>query len=83
MVVADFRTVADLRGMDFHGNVQTADTSGSGHQRRDGSLHIVGEIPAVRARIGAELLFIEGLQVIQRLLGRIAEDAVRVALKRC
>ena len=43
--------------------------------------HIRGQIPAVGARIGAELLFIKALEVVQRLLGGKAKNPVGVALQ--
>ena len=43
--------------------------------------HIRGQIPAVGARIGAELLFIEALEVVQRLLGGEAKNPVCVTLQ--
>jgi len=80
-MVADLRAVADLNGVGFFGNTHVVNTSGDGGKRRNGGFHIVRQKPAVRAGIGAELLFIERLQIIKRLLGRIAEQTVRVALK--
>ena len=59
-----------------------ADGGGNGHKLRHGGFQIVGEEAAVRAGIGAELLFIEGLQVVKRLLGGIAEAAVGLPLER-
>ena len=50
-------------------------------QRVYAALHVVGEVAAVGAGIGAELLFGEALQVIQRLLRRVPKQAVRIPLE--
>ena len=57
---------------------RAADTGG---QLRHFPLHIMGQEPAVGARIGQQLFLIQRLGVFQRLLGCIAEDAVRVPLE--
>ena len=46
-----------------------------------GLRHIAGQIPAVRAGIGQQLLFIERLGVVQGLLGRVAEHPVCLPLQ--
>ena len=38
--------------------------------------HIRGQIPAVSTGIGQQLLFVEGLCIVQGLLGRVAKDTV-------
>ena len=65
----------------MRGFCQTAYGGGRRHIRRDLFFHIVGEKAAVRPGIGAKLLFIESLQIVQRLLGRIAQRAVGVPLE--
>ena len=50
-------------------------------QCRDARLHIVRQIPAVRPGVSRELLVIEGLQVVQRLLGGVAQGAVGLPLE--
>ena len=47
----------------------------------DRPLHISGQKPAVSAGIGAELLFIQRLEIVQGLLGRIAELPVGIPLE--
>ena len=44
--------------------------------------HIVGQIAGIRARVGCQLLFIEHLHIVKRLLGGIVKQAVGLALKR-
>ena len=44
--------------------------------------HALRQIPAVRSRVGQQLLFIQGLRVVQRLLRGVAEQTVGVALER-
>ena len=46
-----------------------------------GLRHVAGQIPAVRAGIGQQLLFIERLGVVQGLLGRVAEHPVCLPLQ--
>ena len=46
-----------------------------------GFRHVNRQIPAVRAGIGQQLLFIERLGVVQSLLGRVAEHPVRLPLQ--
>ena len=45
------------------------------------ALHIVGQEAAVGARVGTELLFIERLEIVEGLLGGVAENTVGVALE--
>ena len=80
MMVADFLAVAYLFGKDGFRRGQTANGGSSGDIGRDAGSHIVGEIPAVRPGIGAELLFIQGLKIIQYLLCGIAQDAIGIPL---
>ena len=46
-----------------------------------GLRHVAGQIPAVRAGIGQQLLFIERLGVVQGLFGRVAEYPVCLPLQ--
>ena len=81
MVVADLGTVAYLgRVADFRG-LGPADSGGHGGQGRDLRLHVICQIPAVCPGIGTELFFIQALQVVQGLLGGIAQGAVGVPLE--
>ena len=82
VMVADLRAVTDLTGVELLRNVHTADRGGDGGKRRDGPFHIVCQESAVGAGISAEFLFIERLQIVERLLGRVAEQSVGVALER-
>ncbi len=43
--------------------------------------HVGGQIPAVRAGIGQQLLFVEALCVVKGLLRRVSEQAVRLTLQ--
>ena len=43
--------------------------------------HVGGQIPAVRAGIGQQLLFVEALGVVKGLLRRVSEQAVRLPLQ--
>ena len=63
MMVADLFAVDDLFCVD--GNFAGYSKVGSGlaNQIRQARLHILGQIPAVGARVGYQLLFIEGLGV--------------------
>ena len=81
MVVADLAAVADLSCVHTLRRGCFADGSGNGHKLRHRGFQIVGEEAAVRAGVGAELLFIEGLQVIKRLLCGIAQRAVGLPLE--
>ena len=48
---------------------------------RDRFRHVGGQIPAVRAGIGQQLLFIEALGVVKGLLRRVSEQAVCLTLQ--
>lgn len=81
MVVADLFAAAHLPRTDGCGRLRAADTGAAQRQRVYAAFHIVGEVAAVGAGVGAELLFIETLQIIQRLLRRVPKQAVRVPLE--
>ena len=81
MVVADLAAVAYPSCVHTHRRVCFADNGGHGCKLRHRGFQIVGEEAAVRAGIGAELLFIERLQIVQRLLGGIAQRAVGIPLE--
>ena len=80
-MIADLFAVADLRGVDGCRFVDAADGSGYLYKCRDLGFHVVGQAAAVCARIGADFLFIQALQIIECLLRRISEKPVGVALK--
>ena len=80
-MVADLAAVADLSCVHALRCGGFADGGSNGCKLRHGGFQIVGEEAAVRAGIGAELLFIEGLQIVKRLLGGIAEAAVGFSLE--
>ena len=82
MVVTDFGTVADLSQDDHSGSIRTGDISSAKRNASYAAFHIIRQISAVGAGIGAELLLIEALHIIQGLLGGIAMDAVRISLQR-
>ena len=50
-------------------------------QLRQHTGHIAGQIPAVRARVSKQLFLIQGLHIIQRLLGGEAKQTVGVTLQ--
>ena len=81
VVVADLGAVADRTGQHRLRRVHAAEGGGRSGQCRDPSLHVVRQIPAVCPGVGAELLFIEGLQVVQRLLGGVAQRSVGLPLE--
>ena len=80
-MIADLFAVADLRGVYGCRLADAADGSGHFYESRNLGFHVVGQAAAVRARIGADFLFIQALQIIERLLCRISEEPVGVALK--
>ena len=51
------------------------------HQHRQAVCHITGQIAAVSTGIGAELLFIQTLQIVQGLLGCKSKQAVGISLQ--
>ena len=69
-MVADLFIVYDLLRIDGKGHA--TEDAGFGlnpaHKARQHFRHILGKVSAVRSRIGHQLLFIQGLRIIQRLL---------------
>ena len=82
VVVGDLGAVADLLSIDGKRRLKAADARRAEDEGLHALLHAVREIAAVRARVGAEALFVERLKIVQRLLGCVAEDAVGLALER-
>ena len=82
MVVADLFAITHLRRVHGHRQIRAADAARTAHDGRHRREHIVGQKAAVGSGIGTELLFVKRLQIIQRLLRRVAEQPVRVALER-
>ena len=80
MVVTDLFAVAHLFGKNMIGNITAKNGGGSGKIFRDCAFHIVRKIAAVRPGIGTQLLFIQGLQIIQGLLGSEAANPVGIPL---
>ena len=83
MVVGHFLVVDDRCYIAGDGDA-FAERHGVGdqiHQHRQALGHIGGQVTAVRPGIGAELLFIEVLQIVQRLLRREPQQAVGVPLE--
>ena len=83
MVVGHFLVVDDRRRIAGNGDA-LAERHGVGdqiHQHRQALGHVGGQVAAVRPGIGAELLFIEVLQVVQCLLRREPQQAVGVPLE--
>ena len=81
-MVADLFAIANLRRVHGRGQIRAADAACTAHDGRDRGQHIVSQKAAVGSGIGTELLFIKRLQTIQRLLRRVAEQPVCVALER-
>ena len=81
VVIGDFFTAAYLLGADGRRLLHAADSGSGGDKAGDAALHIVGQIAAVGARVGTELLFIERLEIVEGLLRGVAENAVGVALE--
>ena len=81
--------ICDLAVVGYAGNVRRNRNAGEkrklaaddGNDLTGGVLHIVRDKLAVCARIGQELLFVECLYEIERLLGSEAVVAVRLALQ--
>ena len=83
MVVGDFGAVAYLGGQNGVRHSHPADLRRRSRQSRNRPFHIGGQIPAVGAGIGAELLFIQCLEIVQGLLGRVAKLPVGIPLEGC
>ena len=82
MVVTDFGTVADLSQHGYRGSLRTGDIRSAKRNASYAVFHIIRQISAVGAGIGAELLLIKALNIIQSLLGGIAKGTVRISLQR-
>ena len=76
-----------VRYHELHQGVEIAASIEGRHLRRQMDhtggrfCHVGGQIPAVRSRIGQQLLFIEALGVIKGLLRRVPENAVCLPLQ--
>ena len=83
MVIGDLFVVNNLRGvhMDRDAAHFRHCRSHIVYECRQTVRHIRSQIPAVGAGIGAELLFIKTLEIVQRLLGGEAKNPVGVALQ--
>ena len=84
VVVADLAVIHHMGGVD-----RDRHALGKGQCRRhdaaevrQGTLHVIGQIARIGARVGRQLLFVKHLHIIERLLGGIVEQAVSLALKR-
>ena len=82
MVVGDLGAVADLFSVDGKRRLKAADARRAEDEGLYAVCHSIREETAVRARVGAEAFLVEGLKIVQRLLGGVAEDAVGLALER-
>ena len=83
MMIGHFLIVDDCRRIAGDGNTLT-ERHGVGdqvHQHRQALGHVGGQVAAVGPGIGTEFLFIEILQVVQGLLGRISQQAVGIPLE--
>ena len=82
MVVGDLGTVADLVSIDGKRRLKAAYARRAEDERLHAVCYSIRDETAVRARVGTQALFVEALRIVQRLLGGVAEDAVRIALER-
>ena len=82
VVVGDARAVADRISVDARGRVRAQQLRRDARQLRHLCCHAVRQIPAVRARVCHELLLVQRLQIVQRLLCREAQLSVGLALER-
>ena len=83
MVVSYFLIVDDLGRIAGNGD-PFAKRHGVGNQidqHRQAVCHIAGQIAAVSTGIGAELLFIQALQIVQGLLGCKSKQTVGISLQ--
>ena len=80
-MIRHLAAVADLFAVDSERGGHLADLRRNGGNLRDAAFHVVGQKPTVRAGISTKLFLIEALCVVQRLLGRIGEDRVGLALE--
>ena len=81
VMVGHLFAVADQRGVNLSGRVHAADGGGRRRQGRDAGLHIIRKIPAVGSGVGGQLLFIKALEVVEGLLGGVAEQPVGLPLE--
>ena len=84
MVIGHFLVIDDLGRIanKFHTSGKGQCPSGEPDQLRQAGRHIRSQIAAVRPGIGAELLFIQVLQVVQGLLSGVSQQPVGVPLER-
>ena len=75
MVIGNLTAVADLFCKDISDRY-AENPGGAGGDSRNPAFHIVCQETAVGSRIGAELFLMQGLKIVQRLLGGEAQDAV-------
>ena len=81
MVIGYFFGAAHLLRQNITGGFYAINSGSAQDDCRDASLHIVRQIAAVRPGIGTKLLFIEGLEIIQSLLGGIAQKPVLLLVR--
>ena len=83
MMVGHFLVVDNLGSIagDLHTSGKGQRPSSEPDQLRQAGRHIRSQVTAVRPGIGAELLFIQVLQVIQGLLGGVSQQPVGVSLE--
>ena len=83
MVVGHFFVIDNLGRIagKLHTSGKGQRPSGKPDQLRQTCCHIRSQVTAVRPRIGAELLFIEVLQIVQGLLGCEPQQPVGVPLE--
>ncbi len=85
MVVGHFLVVDDLGGITGNRRMPLCETASPRQPAApapvDSSCHIRGQIAAVSTGIGAELLFIQALQIVQGLLGGEPKQPVGIPLE--
>ena len=83
MVVGYFLIIDDRMGVTGNGDLFAKRHSIGNQidQHRQAVCHITGQIAAVSTGIGAELLFIQALQIVQGLLGCKSKQAVGISLQ--
>ena len=82
MVIGHLLVVAYLLGKHRRRGIDSTNACRTNDSSFYAVSHIISEISAVSSGIGAELLFVQALNIVQGLLRRIAQDTVGVALQR-
>ena len=81
-MIGHLLVVAHLLSEHRRGGIDSTNACSADHSSIYTVSHIFGEISAVGSGIGAELLFVQALNIVQSLLCRITQDTVGIALQR-